>query len=644
MAQSCKKELFEPSQTRAQAASKIQDIKYAEFMGAVNASGIGSLKKLLAPINQGGNGQKLMSTNATEHQFKIDRNAVKKVVLGDTVSYVVSLKPETPRAVQFRNLTVQVVNNKTTAFLTTYLPTQEWVKNWRSKKKLGFKGKIYANKIDLSDISKSNALKGSSQGSKGVIMAQNDASGEVLINHNKISLAPGECETYDVYETVMMPCKNGHYSRSDCDYQEHYGDWDIVEGRNDWPPYEGLRYVGTALNCAPPDMPAAPGGGGGATTPTPPTNYDPCPGGAGAISYANVYGGLKLAVAAGNPCDGDGSGLTPLPVNPAAAAIQNLILNLPITDYAQQQYLYNNPNVAISINNYLNTNGFTPENKEFAIWAIVYLMGNLSFDYHLFFDENEFSGINNPPVNITEEALINNGIKIGEVPDNAPQNQNRIIGGAPKRHGNNSEDLQYGTNGNTSGILSSMINKPSAQLFSSMRSLLWQTSILSPEMRTITSQMADKFESNTGGTFENAILTKNVKKSVNYQNFLKKFGEEFGKQLTETSGNINQIPEIKTNDYRPKFNGVWNKFGGLQIAINDTEANEVKLLNFRTEAWVLWYADVTIYDNFGLDKHDALIYQGKHAGFAAWWLLQHTRGFKPFVTKIVIKSSIEGRY
>ena len=381
MAQSCKKELFEPSQTRAQAASKIQDIKYAEFMGAVNASGIGSLKKLLAPINQGGNGQKLMSTNATEHQFKIDRNAVKKVVLGDTVSYVVSLKPETPRAVQFRNLTVQVVNNKTTAFLTTYLPTQEWVKNWRSKKKLGFKGKIYANKIDLSDISKSNALKGSSQGSKGVIMAQNDASGEVLINHNKISLAPGECETYDVYETVMMPCKNGHYSRSDCDYQEHYGDWDIVEGRNDWPPYEGLRYVGTALNCAPPDMPAAPGGGGGATTPTPPTNYDPCPGGAGAISYANVYGGLKLAVAAGNPCDGDGSGLTPLPVNPAAAAIQNLILNLPITDYAQQQYLYNNPNVAISMNNYLNPNGFTPENKEFASWAIVYLMGNSSLTW-----------------------------------------------------------------------------------------------------------------------------------------------------------------------------------------------------------------------------------------------------------------------
>jgi hypothetical protein len=60
----------------------------------------------------------------------------------------------------------------------------------------------------------------------------------------------------------------------------------------------------------------------------------------------------------------------------------------------------------------------------------------------------------------------------------------------------------------------------------------------------------------------------------------------------------------------------------------------------------LWTADieVTIYDNFGLDKHDALTYQGNHDGFAAWWLLQHTRGHKPFQTKFVIKSRINGRY
>lgn len=275
-----------------------------------------------------------------------------------------------------------------------------------------------------------------------------------------------------------------------------------------------------------------------------------------------------------------------------------------------------------------------------------YLYNNPSFDYHIFFDANEFSGINNPPANITEEPLINNGIDISDVPDGAPQNQNRIIGSAPKRHGNNPEDLQYGTNGNTSGILSSMVGKTNAELFSSMRSLLWQTSILNPEMRTVTGLMADRFESNIGGTFENATLTAHVKQSVQYQNFLRTFGERLSGKLTEVNGNIDNIPEISTNDIRPKFNGTWNKFVGLQIAINDTESHEIKLLNFRTEGGVLWSADVEvpIYDNFGLDKADALTYQGNHSGFSAWWLLQHTRGYKPFVTKVVIKSGIGGRY
>jgi hypothetical protein len=124
-AQSCKRELFEPSQTKAQATSKIQDIKYSEFFDAVNSSGMGDLKQLLAPANQGGNGQKLMSTNIAERQFRIDMNAVKKLVLGDTVSYVVSLMPSSVHAVHFQNLTVQKIKDRTTAFLATYTPSKE---------------------------------------------------------------------------------------------------------------------------------------------------------------------------------------------------------------------------------------------------------------------------------------------------------------------------------------------------------------------------------------------------------------------------------------------------------------------------------------------------------------------------------------
>ncbi|SOD20569.1 DUF3289 family protein, partial [Pedobacter xixiisoli] len=315
---------------------------------------------------------------------------------------------------------------------------------------------------------------------------------------------------------------------------------------------------------------------------------------------------------------------------------------------SQQEALFleSRQDIVGAIDNYLGSYPISEDNIAFAKWAVGYLRLNTGFDYHIFFDANEFSGINNPPANITEEPLINNGITINEVLVGAPQNQNRVIGSAQKRHGNNPEDLQYGTNGNTSGIYAFMLSMNDQTLFNSMRSLLWQTSVLSPEMRNVTEQMANRFHNNIGGIFENATLTAQVKQSVQYQNFLKTFGAKLGERLTLVNGDINQVIKLETNDYRPIFNSAWNKFSGLQIAINDTEEHEIKLLNFRKEGGVLWYADVevTIYDNFGLDKHDALHYQASHPGFAAWWLLQHTRNYKPFVTKVVIKSGIGGRY
>jgi hypothetical protein len=325
--------------------------------------------------------------------------------------------------------------------------------------------------------------------------------------------------------------------------------------------------------------------------------------------------------------------------------VNQMIIDLNLS-VAEIIWLAQHPEIADAIKAYRDNNNQSAENLDFAKWAVDYLRGNSGFDYNIFFGTNEFSGINNMPANITEEPLINNGIEVSDLPDNTPQNQIRIIGSAPKRHGNNSEDLQFGTNGNVSGIYSRFINKSDAELFSSMRNLLWKTSVLSPDMRSVTSQMADRFESNIGGEFVNATLTQKVKLSVQYQNFLKTFGERLSERLTASNGNINNVSEIPTNGIRPIFNGFWNKFAGLQIAINDTEAHEIKLLNFRTDHSNLWYADVevTIYDNFGLDKADVLKYQGKHLGFAAWWLLQHTRSYKPFVTKVVIKSRINGTY
>ncbi|WP_316785430.1 hypothetical protein [Pedobacter frigiditerrae] len=313
---SCKKDLLVPRIPSINDGNqKIKTISYTEFLNSINLNNTGSLKTTLSNAAKGNQGA-IMNVSAGSNGFNISTDSIKRLTLGDTISYVISLKPETRHAVQFRNLTIQVLNDKTTAFLTTYVPTQEWVKDWKSKKHLGFKGEIYANKIDLSDIPKINGLNSSSQGSKGTTMSQGNATSEISINHNTISLAPGECEEYDVYETVMMPCKNGHYSRWDCNYQDFYGDWNIVEGRNDWPPYDALRYVGTALNCAPGVSTPPTSGGGGSTTPNPPGDYDPCDGEVPSVSYTKSGSGLKLAVVPPSPCDEDNGGLYPLPTNP----------------------------------------------------------------------------------------------------------------------------------------------------------------------------------------------------------------------------------------------------------------------------------------------------------------------------------------
>jgi hypothetical protein len=91
----------------------------------------------------------------------------------------------------------------------------------------------------------------------------------------------------------------------------------------------------------------------------------------------------------------------------------------------------------------------------------------------------------------------------------------------------------------------------------------------------------------------------------------------------------------------------YNRFHGLTILINDTEETTIWYmgnfnLNNDTKVWFAdFYFEVT--DHFGLDKHDAIEYQGYHTGFAAWWTLQHKRNYPPFRTKITIFATLKGQ-
>ena len=252
---SCKKDLLLPVNRQTSTISnKIKSISYLEFINSINLEKTGVLKTSLSNAGKDGNG-KLMSSNIGSNGLEFDTDSVKKLTLGDTVSYVISLKPETPHAVQFRNLTIQILNNKTTAFLTTYLPTQEFVKAYKLNKKTSFKGEIFVNKISLEELPQINGLSTVKNNSNGILMSL--SANEVLLNNNKISLAPGECEIYDVIEVYTIPCRDGHPTMAECNYFIVHKTWDIVPG--DYPPRVVINLT-TIINCA---APSNSGGGGG---------------------------------------------------------------------------------------------------------------------------------------------------------------------------------------------------------------------------------------------------------------------------------------------------------------------------------------------------------------------------------------------
>ncbi len=326
---SCKKDVLVPTSIRAKEKNdnKIQNISYSQFLSKVELNSTGSLKQVLQSAVNNSKSTKVNSVSSTPI-YDIETTNVKELIVNDTISHVLALKSQTPHATHFQNITVQTAKGKTIAFLTTYIPTKEWIKEWKAGKHIDtvFRGEIYVNRINLSDVvttsSKTNGT------SINAIVQSNS----INIGGNTIKLRPGECETYSVYETVSMPCgyaPNPHYSNADCTFWSSYPDpYNLPAGCRDYPPYTAVIYVGESMYCEP-DVPPTPGtGGGGNTTPNPPGDYDPCDEDPPAQNSIKKRGGFNLQVIPPPPCDEDPN--NPYPTNPPPFD-ENSPINLPNT-------------------------------------------------------------------------------------------------------------------------------------------------------------------------------------------------------------------------------------------------------------------------------------------------------------------------
>ncbi len=316
---SCKKDLLTPSALKKQKDINIEFISYQSFLSSIDVDKIGVLKPVLLSAGSSGQNIKMGGNELNSPSFEIDSKAVKKLTVKGVTSYVISLKPRTPKAISFENITIQVGRDETTAFLTTYTPTKEWIKEWRQgiHSDSVFRGQMSGSRLNLKDLPQLN-LKAGQQGN-AKIMGINSATNNITLNGQPISLVSLSCQEYDVYETVTLPCKHGHLSRATCDYLLIHTDWEPENG--DWPPIDVSVWVGTTLECSmsfTPDQVGG-GGGGGSTTPNPPDGYNPCDCDPEPVSVSNAHnaGGLKLSVLPPANCCEDGE-LPQLPpvVNP----------------------------------------------------------------------------------------------------------------------------------------------------------------------------------------------------------------------------------------------------------------------------------------------------------------------------------------
>jgi hypothetical protein len=263
----------------------------------------------------------------------------------------------------------------------------------------------------------------------------------------------------------------------------------------------------------------------------------------------------------------------------------------------------------------------------------------------------------NPPV------VINNGITITyrSAPTSLPSNAVKI--GFSTRNRVEPEDIQSGTNGDDRGILLATTPPPGIGpytdqgLFDNMSPLFTATTWC--HNRTIAFRFIEEFRNNTarGKHFHWIPLSQKVKDHPVMLNYIKRFGKKLNEELQSTNGALYSGQINMFND-RPQFNKKcsdqpdkeYDLLHGYQILINDTETTDIYIVpgsyayDSQSKEWDARFIFV-VTDHFGLDTPDVLKYQMKvlGSGFAAWWRLQHTRGYKPFRTRIIVDAVIKGK-
>lgn len=297
---SCKKEFYvgekiDPAilkkNSTYQNGTQMTTVSLAQFRAKINQAALGVLKKQLGVTTAP---ERLMGLSLAETYkgFTLITDSIKMISTGSSVNYVFPVKLSSANAISFQNLTIVESPVGTTAFVTTYTPTLDWINSWREKRPRKFDGSIVVTPLDLGN---GQTIAAPTVGS--LLKIEKLSS----LSPIRTSLAAPGCTEYTFVYQEPYKCGSGNHWPGDLNC--------TLTGEG----AAGYANITSTMTICTGD---GSGGGGGTTTPAPDPEYDPCPKTPPMIDFHGIRG-EKLAVTPGTTlCD-----LQPLPTPPRIVAV-----------------------------------------------------------------------------------------------------------------------------------------------------------------------------------------------------------------------------------------------------------------------------------------------------------------------------------
>ncbi len=193
------------------------------------------------------------------------------------------------------------------------------------------------------------------------------------------------------------------------------------------------------------------------------------------------------------------------------------------------------------------------------------------------------------------------------------------------------------------GISGEDLTATDEELFSRMKALFEWTS--RGRLRTVALEMFNKFRKNEGGIYQSSLLNEEVNWNVEFRQWVQDFADVFARDIKMVRGNLTRLA-LQQNMPVFSFGNLIDKALGLGITLHQVYACKAELLNYefnKTTGDYKGIFKITLLDDFGLDKPDVIKNKSRFfvppkggSGFKAWWILQHYRCYRPFITEIVI--------